>query len=1224
MASSIISFPNINNLINFKGKYIRPNIDENDYAYYILTNTSDKYILSNTNITNKPINIEVFAVGGGGAGGYFNGDGGDGGIVIYKNIEVKSNEILELSIGKGAFYVSDKNYINGFQIKIYDGYINDFFDTRNNYIMNMKPVDVINIGLNKKYEQKISNISNLKVITDNDVISTLITNPIQTEICNDNPTPENCEGIVTNWFNYNKGYTIEINSCLFIPYDCSIEIELTAFKYGILFFYNDDDLNNNLFNNDLTYYKKYTNKYYLEVQNQTKIFKRDNIKANEKYYIKIIHSQDKEITSNESNFIITIKLITPEKTVILNDDTFFKFNNSIENYGIFYSTPTSIYNKKIRKYEIKANGGISGNINLDTTNYGKGGCLTYDINNKKIKICKDDGNGTSGIKLPNSFSISLNQLPYSSYKYGSGGGGAYWRLNGYGGNGGKDAGNGISFTNIPSLSRPTENTGGGGGGNSFLTNITERKLGINKLSGADGILILKVFKKKEQTLIQSFTNISNIIGVKKEKNNNLINNINSKIELIYKSNKINIYNPGSLSDLLDISNIKLIYYNLTIFILLLFFSILFNRLSEYIKIKEKERLKYPIKLIYNNKKEEIFLENKYYNINLFSKNNNYIDIVDNFEFVYDPKISSKIDISYDDENYYSIYSIKIINDLINPDKLVLFIENVNKYFLYYLKLSINCDLYNILIQLIVKEEITKTKAINNIKELVLDISNFNKEFLTPIDKNNDPVTDTKIDDKNSYIEEQNKYKDIYKQNLNKLNNSNNITNFAISNFKGKYDLTNKNNWFNILFFIVISIIIIVFISTYKYFEISLRPFIILILFIIILITIISLWIKSRYDLNIFEKFDCNTTKNNNSNIICLNNKGNIIPSSSNLLPYYYILNSSNLNDYFILEPSSNLIVDILVYGTPIKISSIYNNSNKYYEPNIDIYNNILLPNTSSYMIYNNKILIKSLDNEDTTLISERQRNLNEISTTLNTINIYNCDNKRVDICNNIVNINLSNKYTNYDLNNNIIINNEPVIDNITLFDSFDFSPNNLNPYYKYSGENINNYVLQEPFIIIKVKNDLENINISLEDAIHDFKKEITLFETNVNLFLLNKNTKKIIDFVTRYETDNQKLFKKTFQYNDKIYDKNKQAYDILNREIILNFYIKLLLCIIIIIILLCAILYHYNNKQFINITILGVILSFIVIFIIVYKIYKHQRIDSNKYYFIKPDIFRNE
>jgi hypothetical protein len=240
MSSSIISFPNINKFINFRGKYLLPNIDNGDECYFILTKTSDKYLLTNNDINNKKVEIEVFAVGGGGAGGYYNGSGGHGGTVIYKKIDVKAEEILELRVGEGGFYVRDNRYSKGFQFNLYEGGIKDFFSGRNNYLMNSKPDDYISIGLKKKIERTISRINNLKPLIDNDINSFIINNPVA-------ETSENSETTATEqWFNFGKGYTIDITSYLIVPYDCSIEITLESYKYGILFFYSENDINKNL------------------------------------------------------------------------------------------------------------------------------------------------------------------------------------------------------------------------------------------------------------------------------------------------------------------------------------------------------------------------------------------------------------------------------------------------------------------------------------------------------------------------------------------------------------------------------------------------------------------------------------------------------------------------------------------------------------------------------------------------------------------------------------------------------------------------------------------------------------------------------------------------------------------------------------------------------------------------------------------------------------------
>ena len=67
-------------------------------------------------------------------------------------------------------------------------------------------------------------------------------------------------------------------------------------------------------------------------------------------------------------------------------------------------------------------------------------------------------------------------------------------------------------------------------------------LRINKLGGANGILIIKVNKKTEQNLIQTFTNMEETDEIVK---------VSDKLELLYKTNTINIYddltNPKSYS-----------------------------------------------------------------------------------------------------------------------------------------------------------------------------------------------------------------------------------------------------------------------------------------------------------------------------------------------------------------------------------------------------------------------------------------------------------------------------------------------------------------------------------------------------------------------------------------------------------------------------------------------------------------------------------------------------
>jgi len=1221
MSSSIISFPNINKFINFRGKYLLPNIDNNDECFFILTNTTDKYLLTNNDINNKKVEIEVFAVGGGGAGGYYNGSGGDGGTVIYKKIDVNAEEILELRVGEGGYYVRDNRYIKGFQFNLYEGGINDFFSGKNNYLMNSKTEDYTSAGLKKKIERTISRINNLKPLIDNDINSFIINNPV-------GGTPENSETTATQqWFNFGKGYTMIINSFLIPPYDCSIEITLEAYRYGILFFYSDTDINKNLFKKDLSFYNSNPdyNQYWSKVENGTTTFTRENLKRNERYYFKVIHTQDSNISINPNSININIKLINDKtkREEFIIDDSYFKFNNSIDNFGTVYSTPTTIFNPTVNEFIINASGGNNGTINSLNKNFGNGGCNTYDINNKRIKVCKDDGNGSTGISIPNSISNGLQDLSYRYYKYGSGGGGSIWKEGSNGGKGGTDAGNGISFTNIPSLSSPTPNSGGGGGGNSLLTNITERMLKINKLGGANGILIIKINKKTEQTLIQTFANMEETDEIVK---------VSEKLELLYKTNTINIYDPEKFRESIKYSLIQLNNYGLTTAGLFIFFSVLMNNIKPYLDLTEKEKLKYPIKFIFNPEKGSFFVENNYYVFNFSNYNevdfyfsilrpsievkgeitrifNNYYT---NNEIVYNPSISSTINLTLKDDNYSTVYFRKIINDLINPSNLILFIENVNKNFFNNFKYLLNFIFFTILYMLILPSNPNNDIIISKINELTQIIKNFNNIYFTPLDKNSNLETDTLVKDRTLYVQKQLEYKKIYDINLDRMEKSNRNTNYSINIFKAKYYQNKKNSWFDTIFYISIIIVIISFLITYNYFEDSNKPLILLVLFIVMLILLVLIWNKSVNDLKIFERFGCKdniTTSVNN----CLDLKGLLI-SDNTVLPYYYI---SSPTSFFDFKPKNDITADIFVYGTPynVKIDGI----DRYYEPNVDVYKNISLSNTYTYKLYNNRIVASSTDNPDTILIQERTRS-NE--TTRNEIRIYNCGGKRSDLClMNFETYPLTNKYTRYNSKGEVLVetNKQPSVEDSSFRNHFDFIPDNKNPYYKYGIPYISDNVIREPFIIIKITNDMGASTETLEETIHNFRKELSIFEINVNLHLLNKNTKKIIDFTSKYHIDNQREFQQEIDRNSYIYDRNIQAYNIISREIIINFYIKLLICIIIIIILLCVFIYHYHKNEYPKILVLGLLLSGGAMYLVLYNIFRHQRLDTYKYYFEEPE-----
>ena len=150
-------------------------------------------------------------------------------------------------------------------------------------------------------------------------------------------------------------------------------------------------------------------------------------------------------------------------------------------------------------------------------------------------------------------------------------------------------------------------------------------------------------------------------------------------------------------------------------------------------------------------------------------------------------------------------------------------------------------------------------------------------------------------------------------------------------------------------------------------------------------------------------------------------------------------------------------------------------------------------------------------------------------------------------------------------------------------------------------------------------NDMDLSNETLEENIHNFRKEMSIFNINVNLYLLNKNTKKIIDFTTNYQLDSQYKFRNSIDTNEHTYDRNIQSYNIISREIIINFYIKFLICIIIIILLFCVFLYQYNKNEFPKILLLGLLLLGIAMYLILYNIFRHNRLDAYKYYFHSPE-----
>lgn len=279
-----------------------------------------------------------------------------------------------------------------------------------------------------------------------------------------------------------------------------------------------------------------------------------------------------------------------------------------------------------------------------------------------------------------------------------------------------------------------------------------------------------------------------------------------------------------------------------------------------------------------------------------------------------------------------------------------------------------------------------------------------------------------------------------------------------------------------------------------------------------------------------------------------------------------------------------------------------------------------MPKSYTYKLYNNRIVGSSPDNSDITLFQERLR---ENERGLNEIRLFECKGTNVDICNTTYKTaQLTNKYTRYNNKNEILreVNTQPELETSSIIRNyFDFVPDSKSSLYKYGIPYISKYVIREPFIIIKVINDAGESANTLEETIHNFRKEMSIFEINVNLHLLNKNTKKIVDFTTRYNKDSQYKFTSEFDRNAYIYDKNTQAFNIISREIIINFYIKLLICIIIIILLFCIFLYHYNKDQYPKILLLGLVLTGIAIYLTFYNIFRHQHLDAYKYYHHQPE-----
>ena len=1241
MSSTNILYPDLKEFISFNDEFIDPIINTKTAAYYILTNTNNKYILNNNSIISKNIEINVFAVGGGGAGGLQYGNGGNGGNIIYSKLIANVNDILELSVGKGAFYTTNNIKVNGLQGTLYNGYISNIFSNENSYIMNMRQVDLSTLGLNKQWDRTIDNLSSIETITSGDIIPIIFKEPNDTVNYYDDRfiynnvyckstetyTCKNDYIIQKTGLLYDRNYTLELNGTFISPIAGTVEFVFTASKQGILFLYNNDDITTNKFSYDLGLYNKYKQgDNWILSENNTSILKRENVKMNEEFTIKIIHTQDSIPSMYENNLNLIVKITTTDGKIIEYSDTklleIFKYNNVYNNISSIYSTPSIIYNKNNKKVLIIANGGTSGDNNVNTLINGYGGCSYYQSSNI-TKNClytnatntKRSIKGADGIFLPADFK-DLETFGYNkNYLFGSGGGGCYLKANGTGGKGGINAGNGINFNNIPSLTNPVKNTGSGAGGNSFIENVLLESF-LNKLNGADGIIILKINKINDFVLIQNFANFHNTIDL-----------YNSNIEDIYKSNKINITDKDSILTLVkqtDMENYKnLINKFLIIYAL---FSLL---MSKYVLIKDK--FKYQIKIIYDNLKESVFIDGNYCIFNLYNPTVDIENLLINdlfilnengkgyFIYVENNKYKSIILSSSSLTNEYcKAYLQYSINELIHPSNIHILLENIYKNYFNFYKYGLNYKFYS----LIVNDYITNNNeslAVNNILKLTSIIDETNKKLFEIDNKYYDNETDVTLQNKMKYIEKSYTLNDTNAIKSKKIEIINDKINNEMRDYGLKKSINSANNINTYIVYIISLIIVIIFAFSFIGLETTVRPFILLILLAVIILIILYLTFTTNTDFNSFETFDCaniNSSLNYvNTELIkdnlCKNQYGSEIPSNVSL-PYYYISQNTDSSKYILLEPKNDILVDIFLYGSQF-VSGV-----KIYQPNINIYKNVLLPKNYTYKIYNNKI--EKINGTDSIVIIDANSIIRTSGNNDNNVlKIYNCQFNRFDICDtNFIKKYLQNfEITNTKTGQYLYTIRKNLSGYILTADDYDFYGSDNYNNYSLEGIKLNN--IKFGFITIKVIDDNYSIETKkISNAIHTYKSSMENLELNINLYLLQKNTKNLYDFSNNYLKKNNVYYDRIYNKQKNIYTTTRGGYNIMRRDSKTRYYYNICLLLILSVIICCAIIYNYFPNELFKILLLCFILLIVVLIFIIYNIIRIQHMETNKYYFNKP------
>lgn len=796
-----------------------------------------------------------------------------------------------------------------------------------------------------------------------------------------------------------------------------------------------------------------------------------------------------------------------------------------------------------------------------------------------------------GIKLPQEFNDLINKNIYN-FNFGSS----------------------ASSGNIP-----IKNTGSGGINEPFISNIINKKIDLKQLSGADGIIIIKVFRKTKQIMIQTFEN----------QDKTIVDKYNRNIRVIYKTNVIDLKDSNTIVNVISPIDNRNIYKKIlqTIGI---FYAYLFVIMPIYIsKLRDFERRKSNIKIkisvvneIIKDKDGNPIFVNYNENINEFTFNIfdfNFFtkDVMNNtspiYNYEYNPNnnYNTFLDISNTNmttNDYYKKFILNEINNLINPSNSILFIENVNHNFFNYIISSINYTyFYEILYDYITNPFNNKNAVVDKIQTGIKLIKELNSIRLDDIQIENHDIKQIK---RTTYLQEQKDLNNKHLEYIKKLTDSTNKLNFIKNN--GNY--TEINYTYNYVYYIVFILISVIFIVFYNNFENSLKPFVLIILLILITVIVIFIIIKAYKDIDFYEGFSdvspvtVTTTDIGNRNV-----------------PYFYLSNDQNKQVYLTL--TKNIIINVLLYGNPYKDTK--ESTITYYQPNVNLYKNLYMSKNYKYKIYNNKITkidINDVNETELDFLTIPEDRSSQIETIFPQFKIFNCFYNQHHICNNTnpeSKRQLKNKTNIYDLNGRIVNERNGITNDIQSLNGIEIQNEdyyfNIKEFYKYSVDYINANVLNKPFICVTVISNTTDTVQNIEDVIHQYKTEIEILETNIRVYLLNKNSKHMISYNKEFINERNNIYARKIEMNTNKFNVYFQAINIRNLEILYDFYIHLCMFLFLALIFICLLLLHYLPNYKFLVIIMTFIIGLMIFIIILYNLLRRQRIYTNKYYFKKPD-----